>query len=249
MDRWLPVPLEALLLVLAAAAALAWLALWRGHGGVRVRRMARTACVLCVGLLLARAWLVEPFFVPSASMAPTLLEGDLILVQKFPYRLAWPVGEQPMWVTGSPARGEVVVFSLPQDRRVRYVKRVIGLPGDEVALVGGQWLVNGRALAGERSGRFHDVRGGQRAQGWEQARQSLAGQGFSVIVPPVQEPSVAHWTVPEGHVFVLGDNRGDSQDSRAFGFVPMPLILGRVGRVVMNLRGHDRFGLPVHQAP
>ena len=245
---WMPLSVETVLLALAAGAALVWLALWRIRGGARARRMAWAGCAICMGLLLARAWLVEPFFVPSASMAPTLLEGDLLLVQKFPYRLAWPIGEQPMWHTGNPRRGEVVVFTLPSDPDVRYVKRVIGVPGDEVAWIAGHWFVNGRQLPQAPGAAFHDDRGGARAQGWTVARQSLAGQGFSIIVPPAPDRFAAHWVVPDDHVFVLGDNRGDSHDSRAFGFVPESLILGRAGRLVFNLRHHDRFGRPVHQA-
>lgn len=241
-EAWSPENMEVVLLVLAALfAVLALLLTFGGRGGHRSRRLSWLACACCFALILARAWVLEPFYVPTPSMAPTLLEGDLLLVQKYPYRLSWPIGDSPMIRLGQPHRGDVVVFTLPSDPSIRYVKRVLGLPGDDVVFLDGVWHVNGQSLDQTDSGIFEDIRGGEDALRRPVMTETLAGRSYATVAPSASPEFVRHWKVPPGHVFVLGDNRGMSLDSRDFGPVPEELVVGRVGRLLTNLKGWDRW--------
>lgn len=236
-------PQSASMILLVLAFLFASLALFlgfAGKGGRRVRRMSWSATGCCLAIVLAKAWLFEPFYVPSASMAPAILEGDVLIVQKYPYRLSWPVGEQTMFRTGNPQRSDVVIFSLVKSPDVRYVKRVIGMPGDDVVFLDGTWYVNAKSLGKEAEGVFKDIRGSQEAVGLGVSKEVLAGRRYRVLEGP-SKPSVQHWKVPEGHLFVLGDNRGMSLDSRDFGFVQQDRVLGRASRVMVNIKGMDRW--------
>lgn len=230
---WMPATLEALLLLMAAGFGLLWLLLLKAKKGAdRSRRMVFTAFLCLLGLLLGRSWFVEPFFVPSASMVPTLHVGDMLLVQKFPYRLTWPITGSTAVKVGSPKRGEVVVFSLAQEPDIRYVKRVIGVSGDQVVQWQNQWFVNGKRLEQQANGQFEGIAQGPELDGKRAFRETLAGHTYGVMedrTDPAQ-----HWEVPDGQLFVLGDNRGLSKDSREFGFVEEERVLGRVARVMWN---------------
>lgn len=240
---WMPATLEALLLILAGVSGVVWLLLMRvKKGAVRSRRLLAMACGATLCMLLGRSWFVEPFHVPSASMVPTLLVGDFLLVQKFPYQLAWPVSGTSIVKTGEPKRGDVVVFTLPDRPDFRMVKRVVGLPGDDVVQVQGRWFVNGKALSETAGGIYQDTRSGPDSVGRVLKTETLAGRRFGVLGSSVQEPA-RHWRVPAGELFVLGDNRGLSRDSRDFGFVPRSRVMGRVARVLFNATGWDRWAL------
>lgn len=230
---WIPATLEAMLLLMAAGFGLLWLLLLKAKKGAdRSRRMVFTAFLCLLGLLFGRAWFIEPFFVPSASMVPTLHVGDMLLVQKFPYRLTWPITGSTAVRVGAPKRGEVVVFSLAQDPDVRYVKRVVGLPGDQVVHWQGQWFVNGKRLDHQESGQFEGIAQGPELDGKKAFKETLAGHTY--VVMEDRAANAEHWEVPSGRLFVLGDNRGMSKDSREFGFVEEDRVLGRVARVMWN---------------
>lgn len=236
-----------LLLILAFLfAALALFLGFAGRGGQRARRMSWSAAGCCLVIVLVKAWLFEPFYVPSASMAPAILEGDVLIVQKYPYRLSWPIGDEPMLSTGKPQRSDVVVFSLVESPDIRYVKRVIGLPGDDVVFLDNAWYVNARPLGMEADGVFDDLRGSREAVGLPVSSEVLAGRGYRVLEDS-SKAFVHHWKVPEGHLFVLGDNRGMSLDSRGFGFVPKERVLGRASRVMANMKGMDRWFLQLSE--
>lgn len=233
---WVPATLEAVLLIMAGGFGVVWLVLLKvKRGAERSRRLLFLAFASLLALLLGRTWFIEPFYVPSSSMVPSLHVGDVLLVQKFPYRLAWPVTGNPMWFTGRPVRGDIVVFTLVAQPDVRYVKRVMGVPGDEVVHWQGEWFVNGRPLGHKTRpvGTFEGLGQGEGVAGKRAWPEALAGRRY-LVMDDVPAPA-RRWVVPKGQLFVLGDNRGMSRDSREFGFVEEARVVGRVGRVLWNL--------------
>src|SRR5690606_25471355 len=126
-----------------------------------------------------------------------------------------------------------------------YVKRVIGTPGDDVVLLDGVWYVNAKPTYLAPGAVFSDQRAGRDSVGREIHSHVLGAHSFRVLGQPAPDRFAAHWPVPPGHVFVLGDNRGLSLDSRVFGPVPIESISGRVGRVLFNAGGADRWMEPV----
>ena len=167
--------------------------------------------VLAIVLVL-RSFLVEPFQIPSGSMKPTLNEGDFILVNKFAYGIRLPVIDTKIIPLSDPKRGDVMVFRLPSDPNINYIKRVVGVPGDHIVYTNDKRLyVNGELVAETF---LKDVEGSlgtsklyleKLGQQEHQIRKELARNRFE----PKRE-----WTVPAGHYFMLGDNRDNSKDSR-----------------------------------
>jgi signal peptidase I len=203
-------------------------------------------------VLIIRSFLAEPFRIPSSSMMPTLLIGDFILVNKFTYGLRLPVLNTKVVPMGQPARGDVVVFRYPVNPAQDYIKRVIGVPGDEVSYRGKRLFLNGEEVAAEPIGRYVGTGRGRDHTGNELRQQLLGDTEFQVLHRPqlfmggVGEGS---WEVPEGHFFVMGDNRDNSEDSRFWGFVPEENLVGRAFLIWMNWDGGidvSRLGTVIH---
>jgi signal peptidase I len=191
-----------------------------------------------LAVLVIRSFIAEPFRIPSSSMMPTLQIGDFILVNKFAYGVRLPVTNTKVLALGEPQRGDVIVFRFPEDPRIDYIKRVIGVPGDQIAYRNKVVYVNGEPVAQEDVGIYQGKGSGaemtgsllktERLPGVEhQILQRRTGSGFY----PVHE---GPWTVPTGHYFVLGDNRDNSQDSRFWGFVPEDNLVGKAFLIWMN---------------
>jgi signal peptidase I len=178
--------------------------------------------------------------VPSGSMNPTILEGDRILVNKLAYDLKVPFTTRHLAEWSNPQRGEIVVFFSPQDGK-RLVKRVIGLPGDSIALRNNHLLVNGEEAAYEpvdQSNPRMSVAADQFC-----VMEDLTGRKHPIQITPRQPAprTFGPVTVPEGHYLMMGDNRDNSADSRYFGFVARDRIVGRVTAVVISLDIQDRY--------
>ncbi len=198
-------------------------------------------------VLLIRSFLCEPFRIPSASMMPTLLRGDFVLVQKFSYGIRNPVTNRVLIETSSPARGDVVVFKYPVDPGIDYIKRVIGLPGDTVFFAKGELMI--REKGSSEIKRITAVEDAPEAQRWNRpnalypsefgltgtedllgVRHKIMRDSSARIVEPFyvqKEDAYGEWTVPENTYFVMGDNREHSRDSRFWGFVPDEYLIGR----------------------
>lgn len=192
-------------------------------------------------VLVIRSFLVEPFRIPSGSMIPTLLAGDFVLVNKFSYGLRLPVLNTTFIPTGEPDRGDVAVFKYPRDASQDFIKRVVGVPGDTVRYDAGQLVINGERVEREGIGEYNHRQAprsyvfSERLGGQEYQTLRLAGrQGCSDYAS-----SSDGYTVPEGHYFVMGDNRDSSSDSRCWGPVSDDRLVGRAFLIWMSWNGHE----------
>ncbi len=198
-------------------------------------------------VLLLRSFLVEPFRIPSGSMIPTLEVGDFILVNKFAYGLRMPVFHNLLVPLGEPERGDVMVFRYPRDPSKDFIKRVIGLPGDSVTYRDKTLYINGEKMPREVSGYYSADAAGRKVIAEEMIEQ-LGDVEHRILVSPHRPNDDAEFTVPEGHYFMMGDNRDGSEDSRAWGFVPERNLVGKAFFIWMSWDGRknrpalDRIG-------
>ena len=211
-----------------------------------------------LAVFVLRSFLFEPFKIPSGSMVPTLLVGDLILVNKFHYGVRLPVINKRIIQNNDPARGDVVVFRYPPDPRVDYIKRVVGVPGDEVAYLNQSLTINGKKVETTAHGEFYDE---DSVRYMPQFAEKLGEVEHRILVDPRRQAFFGTddkrfpfrdncrysaegvvCKVPQGHYFVMGDNRDNSQDSRFWGFVPDENLVGRAFFVWMNFGNLGRIG-------
>lgn len=208
-------------------------------------------------VFLLRSFVVEPFKIPSGSMIPTLHIGDLILVNKFTYGLKLPVLNTQ--VTGGKAveRGDVIVFRYPPQPNVDYIKRVVGVPGDEVSYLNKRLTINGKPIESKALSDYFDE---STMEYYKQFDEQLGVKNHRIIVDDRRPAFVAGASdfahkdncrysvegvsckVPEGAYFVMGDNRDNSLDSRYWGFVPAGNIVGRAFFIWMNFGDLKRIG-------
>jgi len=181
-----------------------------------------------------RSFLIEPFRIPSGSMMPTLLVGDFILVNKYKYGIRLPVLNKKVYELGEPERGDVVVFRFPKDPSVDYIKRVVGVPGDRVVYRDKTLLVNGEKIAQIPQGTYIGMGSGLSMSGADLRREDLTGVKHDILVVPKIRGVSSDVVVPEGHYFVMGDNRDNSNDSRYWGFVPEGNLVGKAFMIWMN---------------
>ena len=188
-------------------------------------------------VLVFRSFLFEPFKIPSGSMIPTLQIGDFIVVNKFSYGLRLPVLNTRIIELGDPERGDVMVFRFPEDERINYIKRVVGLPGDTITYRNKVLFVNGEPVEQEVIGPWMGEGLNRNPPGRQpiQRQEFLGEDPHTIMIFPDQpDRGTRTWTVPEAHFFVLGDNRDQSLDSRSWNFVPEANLVGRATRIWMH---------------
>lgn len=194
-------------------------------------------------VFVLRSFLVEPFQIPSESMVPTLEVGDFIAVNKFAYGVRLPLINTKIIETNDPERGDVMVF-FPPDIDKYYIKRVVGLPGDTIRYENNVLHINGNEIPQE----FVAARPSD--PGFVIAREQLGDTSHLIRKASFSGPRKIDgtWLVPEGHYFMMGDNRDNSLDSRAWGYVPEKNIVGKAFAVWMHwesftsLPSFDRTG-------
>jgi signal peptidase I len=207
---------------------------------------ARSFFPVIVLVLVIRSFLFEPFRIPSDSMMPTLFDGDFIFVSKYSYGLRLPVSNTLLIPTGAPQRGDVIVFRLPPNPKINYIKRLVGLPGDRIRVdENNQLYVNDKPMLQEPgpvySGPKQDL--GNYA-GAATALEQLGAKRHLVMFAH-GGVKAGEWAVPAGHYFFMGDNRNNSKDSRfqdemdAPGFVPEQNLVGKAVRIWLNLDTRD----------
>ena len=182
-----------------------------------LREYAEAAAIAILLALFIRTFVVQAFKIPSGSMEPTLLIGDHILVNKFIYGVKIPFVRTTVIPISHPERGDVVVFIYPVDKSKDFIKRVIGLPGDKIEIRDKKIYVNGN-LYDDKHG-FYANRGAAKGNPDHPDR----------------------FTVPKGHIFVMGDNRDHSYDSRFWGYVPIETIKGKAFIIYFSWPNWNRF--------
>ncbi len=204
--------------------------------------------------LLIRTFIFEPFSIPSTSMLPSLLVGDYIIVSKYSY--GYSKHSMPLSLPlfdgrvdeEIPKRGDVIVFKLPRDNRTDYIKRLIGLPGDEIQVKKGILYINGKAVTRARIEDYVDQPNSPipnvAPTRFMQYRETLPDGG---LIHPILEltdearlDNTPVYKVPEGHYFFMGDNRDNSMDSRvesSVGFVPAENLIGQAKYVFFSMKG------------
>jgi signal peptidase I len=210
-----------------------------------------------LAVFLLRSFLFEPFKIPSGSMIPTLLVGDLILVNKFHYGIRLPVINKKIIANNDPVRGDVMVFRYPDNPSIDYIKRVVGVPGDVVSYKEQQLYLNGALVTSEPLPDFYNE---DNLRYFSQFNENLGTQTHRMLVDRTRQmflhphdtfPYKENCTydaagvtckVPAGHYFMMGDNRDSSEDSRYWGFVPDANIVGRAFFVWMNFGNVRRIG-------
>jgi signal peptidase I len=192
-------------------------------------------------VLVFRGFIFEPFRVPSNSMMPTLLTGDFILVNKFDYGLRLPLLNSKIIDFSKPDRGDVIVFRYPNYAHsagysgVDFIKRVVALPGDTISYEKDQLTINGETVDYRKIGAYQGVDSGKAMSGYRHIRELIDHADHDLLLHPLgHSRELSKTTVPEGHYFVMGDNRSHSSDSRFWGYVPEDYILGRAIGIWMH---------------
>ena len=185
-----------------------------------------------LAVLVLRSFIIEPFRIPSGSMMPTLLAGDFILVNKFAYGVRLPVVNARIIDSGSPQRGDVAVFRYPEDPKVAFIKRIMGLPGDHLEYRNNQLYINGEAVPQQVLSPGNDD--SMSMAGYELRLEELGKAGHRVWVRNSGTNMAWEYEVPEGHYFTMGDNRDNSRDSRYWGPLPEENLVGKAFLIWMN---------------
>ena len=192
-------------------------------------------------VFIFRGFIFEPFRVPSNSMMPTLLTGDFIVVNKFDYGFRLPIANTKLVEFSKPNRGDVIVFRYPNYEKnpgysgVDFIKRIVAIPGDLISYSDDQLVINDKAIEIKNIGPYIGVDSGKSMNNYKLAQEFISALPHEILINPNRRSKgIPEITIPEGHYFVMGDNRSHSSDSRFWGFVPEEYIIGRAIGIWMH---------------
>lgn len=204
-----------------------------------IGEVARSGMIAILLALIVRTFLFEPFNIPSSSMVPNLLVGDYLFISKYSYgysRHSFPfgiAGFEGRINAGLPNRGDVIVFKLPTNTNIDYIKRLVGLPGDTIQMINGRLYINDEIVPREAKGMTeYKKEGGLTTKVMQYTETLPGGTEHTIYEESDRAPldNTEKYKVPEGHYFMMGDNRDNSQDSRVIthvGYVPYDNLEGR----------------------
>lgn len=195
-----------------------------------IRELLRTWGPAVLAVILIRTFIFEPYRIPSGSMVPTLLIGDHVLVSKFAYGIWIPWTRIELLDLGDPQRGDVIVFRYPRNPSLTYIKRVIGIPGDKIRVRDNRVILNGVEQPTTPTGSFAFVDDECRDIPSQEYQEDLSGVKHDILTSTTGGTFLADTreiTVPPKNVFVMGDNRDHSEDSRRWGFVRYDQVKGK----------------------
>lgn len=203
-------------------------------------------------VLVLRSFFGQIYHVPSQSLEPTVMPGDLIGVSMFSYGLRLPVWRKKILKVAEPKRGDILLFHWPVDSHFNFVKRVVGVPGDHISYTNKVFTINGHQATQHFLNTSTDSNGGPVHWGVNVFEEDLLGVKHKIYVrPDVPAQNFKDLVVPKGHYFMVGDNRDNSDDSRMWGFISEADIIGKGKFVLLNWNskahwfGKGRFGLPL----
>jgi signal peptidase I len=243
-----------------------WVLRKRRNGAVEpvLVEMARSFFPVLAIVFLLRSFLYEPFKIPSESMLPTLEAGDFILVNKFTYGVRIPVLNEKITEGNAPQRGDVMVFRYPVDPRKDFIKRIVGTPGDTVTYKNKRLTINGEVVPVSAQGTQTHADANLFLRRFEVFGEKLGAKEHRAYADPLMAsvnlggvrnfPNAENCEynnegvtckVPQGHYFMMGDNRDNSDDSRYWGFVPEKNIVGKAVLIWMNFGAWKRIGTAI----
>lgn len=203
-----------------------------------IRELLRTWGPAILAVIVIRTFIFEPYRIPSGSMVPTLLIGDHVLVSKYSYGIWVPWTKMELVDIGDPQRGDIIVFRYPRNPRLTYIKRVVGIPGDTIKVRGNRITINGVPQPVEASGSFDFVDVQCNNNPSQAYTETVGGVSHTMLTNGGVGGRLANMneiTVPPANVFVMGDNRDHSEDSREWGFVRYDQIKGKAHFVWFSL--------------
>ena len=207
----------------------------------KIVEYAKSFFPVLLAVFIIRSFIVEPFKIPSGSMMPTLISGDFIAVNKYSYGLRLPVFNKTLIKIGSPKRGDVIVFHYPKDPNIDYIKRLIGLPGDEVRYENKQLFIDGKAIEQEFNSDYIYPLSSAGLMTAKEYNESLSTEEHAILIHEIPDKNYK-FNVPPGHYLAMGDNRDNSSDSRVWGFVPDKYLVGKAFIIWLNFSELSRIG-------
>jgi len=204
-----------------------------------------------LAIIIIRSFVFQLFNIPSTSMVPTLLIGDYVWVTKYSYGLWFPnplsYDRYELLDWADPKRGDIIVFRYPRQKSLHYIKRVVAIPGDQVEVRANQIVINGVIQEREQTGYYsyddQDCGTPRRANLWREHLSSVSHAKLTDVGFSTDKSTYGPVTVPQGRVFVMGDNRDHSGDSREWGMVDEQLIMGKAHWIIMSFDHCGTFPL------